>query len=275
MIVGTSRAQAAIDPQVWREVRPGTPVLNLAIEGRSAVKPLETLAADSTFRGLVVVDLPPFFVFDTTWWKNDVAAALAEFDRVRGSPALRWEAGARRHSPVGIPFRHPSLGLQPILTDLLNGQVPAPPQFTTRPDRFRPFGWDYRDRPRTAEDVDFFRIFAHPATDPQRDSIIQLLGSAVRRIQHHGGEVVFLRLPSCGGVQTLEEEFYPRAKFWDVARATIPAPFLDDRNDAALSPEQWICTDGSHLFAGQAAAFTRAIIPLVEDAARPGGTAQP
>lgn len=273
VILGTSRAQAAIDPEIWAEVRPGIPVLNLAIEGRSAVRPLESLAADSGYRGLVMVDLPPFFVFDTTDWKNDVQAALAEYDHVRTSPALRWEATARRLSPAGVPFRHPTLGADSILADLLSHHPPIIPQFTTRPDRFRPFGWDYHDHPPSPEELTFFRTFAAPATPAQRDSIIGLLATAVRRIQRHGGVVVFVRFPSCGEVHRLEEEFYPRAQFWDIARDSIPAPFLDDRDDPALNGERWHCTDGSHLFAGQAAEFTRTVIPLVMRAAGPGPSA--
>jgi len=263
VILGTSRAQAAIDPRIWAEARPGYQVLNLAIEGRSAVQTLVTLASEGGYRGLVVVDLPPFFVFDLTPWKNDVQGALAEYDQARTSPALRWDAALRRISPSAIPFRHPSLRVEPILADLVKGRLSSPPPFTTRPDRFRPLSWDYLKRPPSQDDIDFFRIFAHPATAAQRDSIIHIIATAVRTIYAHGGEVVFLRLPVCDGVRDLEEEYFPRRAYWDVARDSVPAPFLDDRDDPVLSGDTWICTDGSHLLAGQSESFTRALVPLV------------
>jgi hypothetical protein len=251
---------------VWAEEWSGRPVFNLALEGRSPVEPLETLARESEYHGLVVVDLPAFFVFDLTFWKNDLESTLGALRQARASVAVRWEAALRQRVPLGVPFRLPELRLEPLLDSMLSGRLPGPATFVTRPDRFRPVIRDYHRYPPPASDYEFFRTWAHPATIPERDSIIDRISAAVRAIQARGGKVVFLRLPACGEVRKLEDENFPPPRFWDVAQRGIPARFLDDRNTPVLSGDRWTCGDGSHLYVAESAGFTKAVVTLVREA---------
>lgn len=264
VLLGTSRAQAALDPRVWEQEWPGRRVVNLAVEGNSPARPLHDLAMDARFRGIVVVDFPVFFVFDAEHVHWNARMALAAVGPMTTGPAARWEHDLSTRLWPYFPLRNPSLKPVELLVEFVKWRLPSPPLHMTRPDRMRPLVRDYQVEPPTEKEIGFFRTIGRPATAAERDSIIADFRADVARLHSRGASVVFVRMPTCREVHALEEERYPTRRYWDVARMRIPAPFLDD-SVPALRPDRWQCADGSHIDWREATAFTRALVPVIRE----------
>jgi hypothetical protein len=78
---------------------------------------------------------------------------------------------------------------------------------------------------------------------------------AVLKITERGGRVVFIRLPVSGDHIRLDEEFYPRAKYWDIFASTTIAETIN------LMDYEWIhdlcCPDTSHIDFRDSPYFTK------------------
>ncbi len=256
VILGSSRAQAAIDPIVWEEVWPERPVYNLALVATSPVPVLEHVAQDRSFSGIAVVGFAPFFVFNVDQNPSIFLEAAAAYDEYRLSPSRRLETWIRQWLPSAIPLRHPTLNWRSLVGGAVLRVMPDPPDFTTRDDRFQPLARDYREHPLGSDDYEQFRLDGRQASPFQRDSILRRVQSSVDAIQRRGGTVLFVMLPTCGERRSIENERYPQTEYWDVAQQVLDAPFLSDVH-AELNGDSWRCAEGSHLYVGDTGAFTR------------------
>ncbi len=93
--------------------------------------------------------------------------------------------------------------------------------------------------------------------DDFREAIRDVAGS-VARIQHNGGQVVFLRLPAAGARLQLEESAYPSAVYFGALAETTSAPWIDFRELSHAGDLD--CPDESHLSAGSAQVFTSRLV---------------
>jgi hypothetical protein len=91
---------------------------------------------------------------------------------------------------------------------------------------------------------------------------IEYVGGLAAHIEARGGHVIFVELPSNGRTRAVEERRYPRDRYWDVFAATIGHPAFTVRDVPALA--SFLCPDGSHLDARDAAAFSRALAKELE-----------
>jgi hypothetical protein len=219
------------------------------------------LAEDSTFRGIVVVDFPPYFVFNVKLDQSKAQDAIQAYRDLTASPARRWEDGLRRLLPAGLLLRHPRLKPNHLLGDLATARISTPPAFNMRDDRFAPFVFERNGVP-TDQEYEAFRRGGVAASPHERDSIIETTAGAVARIQARGGAVVFVAMPTCGERRRIEDERYPPAQYWDAAIRRVPAPFLDER-EPELASDRFPCADGSHLDRSATTEFTRSLARLV------------
>jgi hypothetical protein len=77
----------------------------------------------------------------------------------------------------------------------------------------------------------------------------------VAEIQGRGGKVVFLRLPSTGKHWELDQQCYPKDRYWDQFSARTSAETIHFMNCLTLSG--YNCPEGSHLDSKDALTFTR------------------
>jgi len=89
---------------------------------------------------------------------------------------------------------------------------------------------------------------------------VRQVQQAVTTIQQRGGQVIFARFPSSGEVWKLDEQYLPRAQYWDEFARQVSAKTLHFKDFPEL---QYELPDGSHLDYRQAIPFTRSLIKLL------------
>ena len=276
VITGTSRIQGALDPATWSEVTGERAPIQLAVAGASPLPVLEDLAADSSFHGLVLAELMPFFTFDAKLAaEENTRTYLAAYRDAESGPAVRWEAWFRTHVPNHMVFRRTKL-LPHRFSSAYKSNDLAPPHSYQRSDRYHPisFSDEYRRTvtPAMLDSSHFqnLRKRTTPATGAELQGLHARIRASIARIVAHGGRVVLIHLSACGGRRIVEDGLYPDAVYWEPLR-TIPGITLIDSNDhpeIATLP----CLDGSHIDARDAPMVTRLLAKL-SGAALPAGAA--
>lgn len=263
-LVGSSRIMLGADPHVIT-TRTGTAAHMLAMDGSNPLPVLENLAQDPDFSGVVLYSVVPYWLSGEVTSKNDKAEKwLRKYSTQTLSS--RFEASLKSMVQSTFVFRASGLSPAQIMQKLSAGKSLQPPYAPLRADRFRAADYRktdleklYRSRVSRMEELHRKTAILDTALFAKRIATIQRW---VDTITSRGGQVIFVRFPSCGGVLESEQRIFPRARFWDVFTAEITAPtihFLDHDN---LNSFQ--CTDGSHLQYDDAARFTNNLISLLE-----------
>ena len=90
---------------------------------------------------------------------------------------------------------------------------------------------------------------------------IQKLEDLVTKIQTRGGKVIFVRFPTSGNCWQMDEEYLPKAKYWDVFAAHTRARTIHFKDYPSLSAFE--CPDCSHLDYRDAILFTKALVAIL------------
>jgi hypothetical protein len=252
VVTGTSRIQAVIDPELWMTEVGGEPPIDLALRGSTPIPVLEDLAADTAYHGLVLTEILPMYVYDL---RSDGEALVQEYltayRNARSSPATRWEAWLRVNVLGHFAFRRQQVLPDESFSTLLHGRIPAPPYNSMRPDRYHPVSWEKMgvefDRPEIMDTIVFRPTIlkTRPAQGAPLDSLFRRIQNSVAAIERHGGHVVFLRFPACGGRKLFEERYCPVSTYWEPLRALTSAPMIDVATDSTVATLH--CFDGSHI----------------------------
>jgi hypothetical protein len=88
--------------------------------------------------------------------------------------------------------------------------------------------------------------------------------AAVQKFRARGGKIVFVCLPSSGGLKALEDRDTPRAQTWDpLLKATAtPGIYYDDYPEL----NSFNCPEWSHLSAGDSVEFSKRLVPHLRTA---------
>jgi hypothetical protein len=261
-LLGASRMQLDVDPVILREVT-GRRAWMLAIDGSSPLPVLADLAADSTFSGLVLCSLLP-------QWLADGGVDTGRSGKwVRKYHQQKWSSRIEARLAILLQshfvFRYPGLLPGELWESIREGEVPRPPYAPMRTDRYRPA--DYRmtdiDELRAAriERQQQIVTTAEPLGSREFEERIGRIEEMVREIEARGGEVVFLRLPSCGEILALEQRTWPRERYWDRFAVATSARSIHFADYPLLSG--YDCPDGSHLDRRDAVPFTRALVEVL------------
>ncbi|MCC6930209.1 MAG: hypothetical protein IT359_14585 [Gemmatimonadaceae bacterium] len=266
VVAGTSRIQAALDPDAFRRAFPGARPVNLSLPGNSPLPVLEYLADSTDFHGLLLAEILPLFVFDATL-RSEVRGreVIARYRRERVSPAAMWEDWLRVHALQHVVFRAPALLPGRFVRELREGRLPVPGNAALRPDRFGPVYQRALTATRPWDPVTGFHGLEYgiaertgrPANQSEYDALVARIEHSVNRILDRGGRVVLLYLPACGPRRAIEERRYPRATYWDpLARETRAVAIAAEDFPELVSFD---CFDGSHLDQGDAPRFASAL----------------
>lgn len=260
VLVGTSRIQTDVDPQVWAEELGGAPPIQLGMAGTPSLEVLEELAHDETFRGVVVFDVVPLYLFngDTSFTSRSREYVQA-YEESRPSPAKIWEARFTLLARSRFAFQDPALSL-PVLAALpWQEERPRRPAYHMRPDRFTPMDFSTIGPVKTS--LERFETMGRPASRAELNALVDRIGRATVLIRGRGGQVVVVRLPTSGERQEIEERRHPRALYWD--RFTVQTSAITIHAEDWPSLSRYTCPDGSHLDVRHTRAFTRALAVIV------------
>jgi hypothetical protein len=270
VFTGTSRIQAALDPAIWVSELGGEPPVQLALAGGSPTPVLETLAADSAFHGLIVVDLLPLYSLDASLESEErVVDYLRAYHVAQRSPVKRMEAMLRIHLPYLFVFRRDELLPGEFFQNAWEGRWPDAGYDFLRPDRYHPLYFSRSKLEPNSARVNDPKPFAHllstgrPAKGAELDSMFSRIGRSVTQIQQRGGEVVFILFQACGGRRTIEEQLYPKREYWDRFRAQTTGIALDSDDYPMIRSQP--CYDGSHIDGNAAPAVTRLIAQALQE----------
>jgi hypothetical protein len=259
---------------VWERLDGRRPI-QLSIEGTSPVPVLEDLAADTAFRGRLLVGVTPGLFFSGFTYREE----FFDFPR-KETPADRasqW-LSMRLVEPV-FAFYEPAFALFAVLKRQPRAQRPAaeerldvPAIFTMDRDRsarlWRRFETDsaYRGYVQRiwAQNFGAPRIAGAQArqagADRQRLQI-ERSAAAVKTLRARGVTVIFVRHPSSGALLEDERTKLPRDKTWDVLLAETGARCTHFEDYPAL--QGFTTPEWSHIAASEADRYTEALYAIV------------
>lgn len=261
VLLGTSRMQAGVNPEVWAEETGGETPLQLSLVGTSPLPILKHLAEQTNFHGLVVMGVVEMTLFDVENTNSYAKEALAAYRDLVTSPSRRVGVVLNRHLPTSLLVRHRSLNLAGMLDALWEREPLKNPHSNMQPDRWIEFEVDRLDR--NTLDYTEYENQGRPASAAQRDSIIADIETCVGEIQSRGGKVVLVVVPACGKRREIEVRRYPREFYWDKLAAATSALTIYAYDYPELMDFE--CADGSHLDERDARKFTRALARLVRE----------
>ncbi len=260
-IVGSSRMQFGIDPRALGHAIPSKNVVHLAIKGVPALPVLRSLAADPAFGGSVLCEVTPQQFF---------AEERRDFEAVQW---LKFYENRPWVSPIEGRLRlaaqqlsaelQPTLELRSVaMSFLAGGGMPKPPYLRLRADRFMQahYSWVDAKRFRPAL-VARARKEAQVPSESALGALFERLRGYRRALMERGGNIIFVRMISSGPVRELEDQLFPRERYWDRLLAEVGAPGIYfDEVPGAKGIE---CPDASHLDVRDATRFSESLGQLL------------
>jgi hypothetical protein len=259
-ILGTSRIQLAFSAEAFHDVLPHWQSVQLAISGSRPLETLRDLAADPEFRGVAVVDAGESeFGATTPPGEGGELAAYHRRWRALGQMAERWLA-TRVQSHLAVLAVG---GLRMVASLWRHGAWPAPRYVVTRADRTRYADYALADLAGLRR-AQLARLGAAEVAhiDPEvwlADALLQ--DATVAQIQARGGQVVYVRMPTCDERWAIDERAMPKVTFWDRFAARTHAVAIHFKDDRRLA--DFACPDTSHLDSKDGPRFTRALLAIL------------
>lgn|SRR5690606_7557854 len=264
VLLGASRMQLGLNTQVMRQELPEYRIFPLAINGQYPMATLEALAVDKDFKGIVLMSfmaqmLEPRYA--------DMQQDNNDYYQNQASWYLMLDAYLGGWLQSKIRFLHPRLGLQEIINSWDKTQH-FPEVFAAQMFLDGSIISDYSKQDKAA-------LVAHFVTDKKRNYQQQApmdratwnhqvanLITAVEAIESRGGHVVLIRFPTDKGHWQLDEEYYPKAKYWDdlVNRNRLTMVHFKDYPELS----SFDLPDSSHLDGRDAVTFTNALIDILK-----------
>ncbi len=260
-VLGSSRMQLGFDAAAFAAAAPGYRAVQLAIDGSSPLGTLRDLAADPSFRGVVLCDLAEW-EFGSESWSSQAAyvARYHELWRAPGQLANRALAvQVQRHLAVlavgGRQFLAAALGQR---------RLPEPSWVATAPDRTRRGDYSLATPEALAKRIEKnrTRLPAHGSELDRWQQQAAQLEPWVRAIRSRGGNVVLVRMPTAGQHWERAETMFPKARYWDSLAARSGAITVHFQEVPAL--RDLALPDEIHLDQRAAATFTAGLIAAVQ-----------
>ena len=263
-LVGSSRIMLGLDPVIL-EKSLLSPVYMLAIDGSNPLPVLEQLAGDPNFNGIVIASMVPYWLAGNTPPDSDRSLKwLRKY--TSQSLSSKIESKIAIFTQSHLVFRSSSLAPGKLWKKWRQGKKIIPPYAPIRPDRFREADYTRTNLVslRAARERRTYKLHNDLHLLNQREFQLRItaIQGWVDAIQSRGGQVVFIRMPSCGVVREIEDTITPRAEYWDVFAQEISAPAFHFEDYPQLQDTQ--CTDGSHLQHSDAIRFTRNMVELLK-----------
>lgn len=264
-LIGESRMQRGVSPSVLARECPGYQVLQLAVGGSSPVPVLKDLAADESFQGIVVCTMTAQFVLPDTGANRQ--GRYVDYYYTEWNLSKQIDRRIRTALQRTFVIAQLDLSWRVVLRKLLDGESIRPAALREYPDRFATFDFQRPGLdPSALESARQFALEWFPravrkayesASYPQWLAHVDDMEDAVRRIQGRGGRVVFVRPVSDGPVWDIEEQYFPRAKYWNELARRTSAETIHFRDVDSM--KGFTCPEWAHLDHEDAIRFTKAL----------------
>ena len=264
-ILGASRAQRAIDVETLSEEL-GRPVVQLSVEGTSALVLLRDLAADPRFRGTVLYSIAPPFTFNRLQPRVDNGRQSEWLDYYKGQQrSERIEQSLRLWFQGRLAFLSGDARLTRVVPSLIaDGTFPETDQKTTLADRV--VLMDYAKMPVEADEIGMMQLYLEHSAPYELDewmASLELFYTLVEQLRSKGSNVIFMRLPSGEQVSALEGVMYPRNRYWASMEGALNAGFI--HSDDYPGMQGFVSVDGSHIESDRIVEFTEILADALRE----------
>jgi hypothetical protein len=250
--------QADVSLTRFAERLPEHRVAQLAVQGeRSPLGTLQSLAADTTFRGTVICDIVPPAIHPSRWRDQQV------YYTHRPSRSALLDTFAHCALQNSLALFDPRLNLLDRTVGVYLGLPSPAPRFAhVRLDRALECDFSRHANVSDYRHDELARIravYRDSALCDLRElsEAVPVLTECVRRIQRRGGHVVFVRLPSARDRLEVEETNHPQG-FWNKLLPPTGAVCVDFQQNRSWS--RFELPDDSHLDVRSTPAFTDALL---------------
>ncbi len=262
VLVGGSRILQGFSTDVFRKRYPDFRITQLAAVGKIGFAPLEDLAKDNDFRGIVICSAMP-----DHFWQNAARSMANYVKHYRSRPIdfllnhqIRTSIQQRLVSVQG------RLGLKSLWRNWMKtGAIPTPSiQHAVAADRSRFV--DFRGIDLSAKRATFLKRMKGTGPGPNPKywwKRVQEIEPLITKIQDRGGRVIFVRYPLSGDAKLAQAKRYPRDQFWNIFASKSEAVTIHSDDYKSLSSFE--CPDWSHLDARDVPAFTSALLDVISD----------
>jgi hypothetical protein len=261
ILVGASRIQAGLHPDIFEQVTGKRPLV-LAIDGSSPIPVLENLAGDDRIAGTIICSFIPMFLGEDSDDFGRSKKWIRRYNQQKWSSRIETQFSILVEQTFVFRFT----GLQPgqLWENLMERQWPRPLYAPMRPNRYRAMDFSLANmdrvlRGRIEREMEFQKK-ASPLSEERFMEKAARIDEIIQKIENRGGRVIFIRFPSTGVVRQLEDETWPREKYWDTLAANTRAKSIHFEDYPSLS--KFDCPDGSHLDVSDAEIFTRSLAEI-------------
>ena len=264
VVLGASRAQIGIDPNILHEKLPGYEIHQLAVASAgSALRPLEDLAADQ-FSGIAICAVIASQLEPSRW--NDQQKYVSAF-RENRELFRNFEFSCRAFMESSLVSMRPRCGLRAFLSSLRNRGAYTPSSRTQKFDRHIEIDYSRVLDIEAVRESNLDKIRRTYETrnfdvDAWTDRL-KKLEAVCNQIKTSGGQVVLLRMPTSGPRVELDAIAYPRSEYWDELPTSVPsAVCVHSFDEPSLS--RFECGDMSHLGRNDAREFTASLVDVLQ-----------
>lgn len=271
VLVGSSRTLSNFQLDVWERTRGERPI-QLALEGTTPLPVMEQLAADSNFRGELVVGVASDLFFTGFAFRRPAFELLEK-------ESYSQRAGQWLSMTVVEPwlaFLDPDFALFAVLKDRpwrdrpgAKARIEVPKLFVGDADR------NARLWRRVEEDSAYQRLVQsvwsrnfrpRPGVTPETaqqvaDEQIARAAAVVRRLQARGIRVTFVRHPTSGAYADFEAKAFARERTWDPLLRATGARGIHYQDHPELQGYELV--EWSHMTGVQADRYTADIARLL------------
>jgi hypothetical protein len=264
VILGASRILCGADLPTLRERLPGHQPVMLAINALYPLAVLRDLAADEDFRGTVLLDVDTRGLTRPMW---DLQQPWVDHASREFSPSLALNRILLNHWQERAVVAQHDLSLPNTLRRWLAGAgEPFRPYSVFHADRSCDIDYSRTDpalaRAQFDTHVAANRAKLDPGIAPDRflADLVEV-DAWIDSIQRRGGTVIVYQTPTSGARLALEEEIFPRDRYWDPWAARTSARVLHFADEPALSA--FHLPDDSHLDFRDKPAYTLALVEVL------------
>ncbi len=236
-LLGASRIQYGLAPDVFRDEARGTDPSMLAVNGHYPIIALKDLADDVRFKGVVIVGVDSRGLDKRLW---NMQAPYVQHYRHDWSPARMVHRRLLTEVQQYAIAARPDFAGITLIKRYLDHQGPPYKEYVTF-QRDRAGGTDYAKsdlqgiRQHRINDLKQFYPSFIPPTPEQWLNDMREVATWAEKINARGGRVVFYREPVSDEHLQMDEEKFPRALYWDRLNTVMPATMIDFRDYPELN----------------------------------------